>query len=49
LFGEYDNAGAGASTTARASFAEILTAGVSINTVLGSSYASAGYYDATYM
>lgn len=48
LFGEYDNAGDGVSS-ARASFAETLSAAVSINTILGSSYTSAGYYDATYM
>ncbi|CAN8105999.1 unnamed protein product [Discula destructiva] len=48
LFGEYQNAGAGVSS-ARASFAETLTSAVSINTILGSSYTSAAYYDATYM
>lgn len=49
LFGEFGNTGAGASTSARASFSEVLTAAVSINTILGSSYTTAGYYDATYM
>lgn len=49
LFGEYGNAGAGATTSGRASFSEQLSAAVSINTILGSSYTSAGYYDATYM
>ncbi|KAJ4396657.1 hypothetical protein N0V93_000878 [Gnomoniopsis smithogilvyi] len=48
LFGEYGNAGAGASGT-RASFAEELSAAISIDTILGSSYTSAGYYDASYM
>lgn len=48
LFGEYDNSGDGASGT-RASFAETLSSAVSINTILGSSYTSAGYYDASYM
>lgn len=48
LFGEYDNTGAGASGT-RASFATKLSSAVSIETILGSGYASAGYYDASYM
>lgn len=48
LFGEYDNAGDGASGT-RASFAEELSAAISIDTILGSDYTSAGYYDASYM
>lgn len=48
LFGEYGNAGAGASGT-RASFAEELSAAISIDTILGSDYTSAGYYDASYM
>lgn len=47
-FGEYDNTGAGASGT-RASFATKLNAPVSIETILGSEYESAGYYDASYM
>lgn len=47
-FGEYGNTGAGASGT-RASFATELSSAVSIETILGSSYTSAGYYDASYM
>lgn len=47
-FGEYGNTGAGAEGT-RASFATELTAAVSISTILGSSYTSAGYYDASYL
>lgn len=46
--GEYSNSGAGASGT-RASFAKKLSSAVSINTILGSNYKSAGYYDASYM
>ncbi|KAH6647366.1 putative pectinesterase precursor [Truncatella angustata] len=46
-FAEYGNTGSGASGT-RASFASKLSSAVSISTVLGSSYASAGYYDASY-
>ncbi|KAH8666848.1 family 8 carbohydrate esterase [Xylariales sp. PMI_506] len=46
-FGEYDNSGDGAEGT-RASFAETLSSAVSISTILGSSYASAAYYDADY-
>ncbi|KAK2597948.1 hypothetical protein N8I77_012700 [Diaporthe amygdali] len=48
LFGEYGNTGTGASGT-RASFATKLSSPVAITTILGSSYASAGYYDAAYM
>jgi pectinesterase len=48
LFGEYGNTGTGASGT-RASFATKLSSAVSIKTILGSSYASQGYYDASYM
>ncbi|KPM40837.1 Pectinesterase [Neonectria ditissima] len=48
LFGEYANTGTGASGT-RASFATKLSSAVSISTVLTSSYASKGYYDASYM
>ncbi|KAI0133770.1 family 8 carbohydrate esterase [Xylariales sp. AK1849] len=48
LFGEYDNSGSGASGT-RASFATKLSSAVSIATILGSSYSSAGYYDSSYM
>jgi pectinesterase len=47
-FGEYANTGTGASGT-RASFAKKLTAAVGIAEILGSSYKSAGYYDAAYM
>lgn len=46
-FAEYDNTGTGASGT-RASFASTLSSAVSISTVLGSSYSSAGYYDSSY-
>ncbi|KAI3402011.1 hypothetical protein diail_3985 [Diaporthe ilicicola] len=48
LFGEYGNTGAGASG-ARASFATKLSSPMAISTILGSSYASAGYYDAAYL
>lgn len=48
LFGEYNNNGEGAGTD-RADFATILDSAVSISTILGSGYASAGYYDASYM
>ncbi|KAF3760479.1 family 8 carbohydrate esterase [Cryphonectria parasitica EP155] len=48
LFGEYDNTGDGAEGT-RASFATKLSAAVSIETILGDDYTSAGYYDASYM
>ncbi|KAI1073814.1 family 8 carbohydrate esterase [Whalleya microplaca] len=48
LFGEYKNSGDGASGT-RASFATTLSSAVSIASILGSSYSSAGYYDASYM
>lgn len=48
LFGEYGNTGAGASGT-RASFATKLGSAVSISSILGSGYASAAYYDASYM
>ena len=48
LFGEYSNTGTGASGT-RASFATKLSSAVSISTILTSSYASKGYYDASYM
>jgi pectinesterase len=47
LFGEYDNSGAGSEGT-RASFATKLSSAVSISTILGSSYSSAGYYDSSY-
>jgi pectinesterase len=48
IFGEYSNTGAGASGT-RASFYTKLSSAVSISTVLTGSYASKGYYDASYM
>lgn len=48
LFGEYGNTGAGASGN-RASFATKLSAPVSIASVLGGGYASAGWYDGSYM
>lgn len=48
-FGEYENVGAGASTTTRADFAQILSSSVSIDKILGSNYDSAPYYDKTYM
>ncbi|RYP59480.1 hypothetical protein DL769_008511 [Monosporascus sp. CRB-8-3] len=48
LFGEYNNSGQGASTN-RADFATILGSPVAITTILGGGYASAGYYDASYM
>ncbi|KAK7705798.1 hypothetical protein SLS64_007745 [Diaporthe eres] len=47
-FGEYGNTGTGASGT-RASFATKLSSSVAISTILGSSYASLGFYDAEYM
>lgn len=47
-FGEYSNSGDGASGT-RASFATTLSSAVSIETILGDDYASAGYYDSSYM
>ncbi|KAF4464051.1 pectinesterase precursor [Fusarium albosuccineum] len=48
LFGEYSNTGSGASGN-RASFSQKLSSAVSISTILTSSYASKGYYDASYM
>ncbi|KAH8879595.1 family 8 carbohydrate esterase [Thozetella sp. PMI_491] len=48
LFGEYSNTGTGASGT-RASFSQKLSSAVTISTILGSGYTSAGYYDSTYM
>ena len=47
-FGEYNNSGAGASTS-RASFAKILNDPVDITTILGNYYTGKGYYDAAYM
>lgn len=48
FFGEYGNTGAGAAGT-RAPFSTKLNAPVSISTILGAGYASAGYYDGAYM
>lgn len=48
LFGEYNNSGTGSQGT-RASFATKLSSAVPITTILTSSYASKGYYDASYM
>lgn len=47
-FGENGNTGAGASGT-RVSFSQKLSGPVSITTILGNGYTSAGYYDASYM
>jgi pectinesterase len=47
-FGEYGNTGAGASGT-RAKFSTKLSSPVAISAVLGSTYASLGFYDAAYM
>ncbi|KAK3343079.1 pectin lyase fold/virulence factor [Neurospora tetraspora] len=47
-YGEYANTGAGASGN-RAWFGKKLGAAVKIETVLGSGYASQGYYDSSYM
>jgi pectinesterase len=46
-YGEYQNKGAGASGTR--AFSKSLSSPVSISTILTSSYASKGYYDAAYM
>ncbi|GKT64313.1 pectinesterase [Colletotrichum tofieldiae] len=48
LFGEYQNNGIGSQGT-RAGFSKKLGSAVSISSILGSSYTSAGFYDATYM
>ncbi|GKT45018.1 pectinesterase [Colletotrichum spaethianum] len=48
LFGEYQNTGIGSQGT-RASFSKKLSSAISISSILGSSYSSAGYYDAAYM
>ncbi|KAK0708272.1 pectinesterase [Lasiosphaeris hirsuta] len=48
LFGEHDNTGVGASGT-RAAFATRLSAPVAISGILGSGYAAAGWFDASYM
>ncbi|KAI0004392.1 family 8 carbohydrate esterase [Xylariaceae sp. FL0662B] len=48
LFGEYRNSGDGASGP-RADFATVLNSAVAIESILGSGYSSAGYYDASYM
>lgn len=47
VFGEYQNSGAGASGSR--SFETVLSSPVSISTILGSSYASEGFYDSSYM
>lgn len=47
-FEEYGNTGAGASGT-RASFSKKISAAVTIESVLGSSYASASYVDTSYL
>ncbi|KAH7116345.1 family 8 carbohydrate esterase [Dactylonectria macrodidyma] len=47
LFGEFKNRGDGASGT-RASFATTLSSAISIKDILGSSYASASYFDSHY-
>lgn len=46
-YAEYNNSGDGA-TGPRVSWAKTLSSAVSISTVLGSSYASQGWYDSTY-
>ncbi|KAH6682134.1 pectinesterase [Plectosphaerella plurivora] len=46
-FGEYQNSGTGASGSR--AFSKSLSSAVSISTILTSSYASKGYYDASYM
>ncbi|KAK0743271.1 pectin lyase fold/virulence factor, partial [Schizothecium vesticola] len=48
LFGEYGNTGPGASGT-RASFSRKLNAPVTMEAVLGSSFANAAFYDAEYV
>lgn len=48
-FATYDNTGAGASTDYSASFASYLSSAITISEILGSDYASAGYYDASYL
>ncbi|KAK1981192.1 pectinesterase [Colletotrichum cereale] len=48
MFGEFQNTGIGSQGT-RASFSKKLGAAVSISTILGGSYTSAGYFDAAYM
>lgn len=48
LFEEYTNTGTGASGT-RASFSKKISTPIAITTVLGSSYASAYYVDASYL
>ncbi|KAK1584889.1 pectinesterase [Colletotrichum navitas] len=48
LFGEYQNTGIGSQGT-RASFSKKLGSAVSISSILGDTYTSAGYYDAAYM
>lgn len=48
VFGEYANTGSGASGT-RASFSKKLSSAVSITSILGSSYTTKAWYDASYM
>ncbi|CAJ2505827.1 Uu.00g132210.m01.CDS01 [Anthostomella pinea] len=48
LFGEYNNSGVGAAGP-RVDFATILDSAYAIADVLGDGYASAGYYDASYL
>ncbi|KAF3808910.1 Pectinesterase [Colletotrichum gloeosporioides] len=48
LFGEYSDTGIG-SQGSRATFSKKLSSAVAISSILGSGYASAGYYDASYM
>lgn len=47
-FAEYGNTGAGA-VGPRASFSTTLSKPVNIDSVLGSGYATAGYFDGSYM
>ncbi|TQN65504.1 Pectinesterase [Colletotrichum shisoi] len=48
LFGEYKNTGIGSQGT-RASFAKKLDSAVSISSILGGDYASAGYFDSAFL
>lgn len=48
-FATYDNTGDGASDSYSADFATTLSSAMGVEDVLGSGYASAGYYDADYM
>jgi len=47
LFGEYKNSGDGSKGT-RARFSTALGSAVSITSILGSSYKTAGYFDTAY-